>query len=101
MANTGKTITRKISQEEALQRYIMVLQDQLDFFPKPGVAFHIQIGKHKIETLIKTVDCWCRGPNKPHVHYRLDLAHHVQLFRPHFGQVVTITRKKNSVYELK
>jgi hypothetical protein len=100
MADTGKSISRKISQEEALGRYIMVTKDQEDFFPKPGQMFHIQIGKEKIETQIKTVDCHCMGPNKPHFHYRLDLAHYVKLYRPHFGQVVTITRKKNNVYEL-
>jgi hypothetical protein len=101
MNKDEKTYSRKISQDEAMGRYIMIMKDELDFFPKPGAPFQIQIGRKKIDTHIRTIDCWCQGPNKPHMHYRIDLAHHVELYRPHFGQVVTIVHKKENLYELK
>jgi len=92
---------RKLSGEESLERYIMILKDSLKLFPKPGVPFKIKFGKKEYETQIKVVDCWCQGPKKPHVHHRIDLTPFVQVFRPHYGQTVTLEKIKNNLYELK
>ena len=101
MAEEILQYVRKLSGEEALERYIMILAESLSLFPKPGVPFKLHLEDGEIETQIRAVDCWCRGPRKPHVHYRIDLSHHVNLYRPHFGQTVTIVKKENGVYELR
>jgi hypothetical protein len=100
MPITEKRFTRKLSGEEALDRYIMVLKDDLAFFPKPGVPFKLKIAGKYHESQIKAVDCWCRGPKKPHVHYRIDLAPFAPNFLPHFGQKVVIEKVKAGYFQL-
>lgn len=100
MPATEKRFSRKLSGEEALERYIMVLKDDLKFFPKPGVPFKLKIGDRYHDSQIKAVDCWCRGPRKPHVHYRVDLAPFAPDFLPHFGQHVMIEKVKQGYYRL-
>ncbi len=92
---------RKLSGQEANDRYLMVLQDSLDLFPKPGVPFKISFGGKKYNSQVKAVDCWCRGPKKPHVHYRIDLTPFIAVFRPHFGQTVTLEKTGKNLYEMK
>ncbi len=92
---------RKLSGEESLERYIMILGDSLKLFPKPGVPFKIKFQKKEFDSQIKVVDCWCMGPKKPHVHYRIDLTPFIQVFRPHYGQTVTLEKIKDNLYELK
>lgn len=91
---------RKLSGEESLERYILVLEESLKLFPKPGTPFKLQIAGQVLDTQIKAVDCWCRGPRKPHVHYRIDLGPFVQVFRPHFGQSVSISKVEEGLYKL-
>jgi len=91
---------RKLSGEESLEHYIMVMKDSLKLFPNPGVPFTLKAGKEQIETQIKIVDCWCQGPNKPHVHYRIDLAPLLPDFRTHYGQTVTLEKTGDNIYEL-
>ncbi len=92
---------RKLSGAEAIDRYVMIMQEQLYVFPKPGVAFKLKIGDKEYDSQVKAVDCRCRGPQKPHVHYRLDLASFFESFRPHFGQIVSVEKVKDGLYELK
>jgi hypothetical protein len=100
MAEEITRYVRKLSGEEALERYIMVLKDSLPFFPKPGVPFKIKIGDKRYQSQVKAIDCWCRGPKNPHVHYRIELSQFVDSFRPHFGQIVTIEKVRKNLYEL-
>ena len=100
MAEQDVPYTRKLSGEEALERYIMIMKERLNYFPKPGVPFKLQIGEQKIQIQIDAVDCWCRGPKKPHVHFRIDLSRNVQLFRPHFNQSITIEKRRKNLYAL-
>jgi hypothetical protein len=101
MAKPTVRYVRKLSGEEALERYVMVLKDMLKIFPKPGVPFTVKIGRKEFETQVKAVDCWCQGPKKPHVHYRIDLSPFVSVFRPHFGQTVTFEKVSDAVFKLK
>lgn len=101
MADKIVRYTRKLSGEEALERYIMILQDQMQLFPKAGVPFKLKIGTKEYDSQIKAVDCWCRGPQKPHVHYRIDIAPFYESFRPHFGQVISLEKEKDGRYILK
>ncbi len=91
---------RKLSSEEANGRYVMVLLDSLKLFPKPDVIFQVEVKDETFDSKISIVNCWCRGPQKPHVHYRIDLTPFIKTFRPHFGQTVTFELVKDSVYKL-
>ena len=91
--------TRKISGDEANGRYIMVMKDSLKLFPKPGVPFKIKIDDNEFDSQVLVVDCWCQGPKKPHVHYRIDLTPMIHEFRPHYGQTVTLEKVDESVYQ--
>jgi len=100
MSTTENSFIRKLSGEEALERYIMILKDDLPFFPKPGIPFKLKIAGKDRDTQIKVVDCWCRGPQKPHVHYRIDLSSFAPDFLPHFGQKILIEKVKDGHYQL-
>jgi len=100
MADERTRIERKLSGEEAMERYILILQEDLPFFPKPGVPFKLRFDKKEIEVQIKAVETWSKGPRKPHLQYRIDLSRRHDLYRPHFGQTVTIEKKKDRVYQL-
>lgn len=62
---------RKVSSEEAREGYILVLKDRLTFFPPPGEPFEVRDGGIARRVSIEAVDCECRGPEKPHQHFRL------------------------------
>ncbi len=91
---------RKLSGGESLEHYIMIMKDSLKLFPNPGVPFTLKAGTEQIETQVKMVDCWCQGPKKPHVHYRIDFAPLLHVFRPHYGQTVTLEKTGDNTYEL-
>ena len=101
MADRVIRYVRKLSGEEALEGYVMILKESLKLFPKPGVPFKLKIGDKTHDSEIKVVDCWCQGPKKPHVHYRIEYNKHFADFRPHFGKTVIIEKVKDNVYELK
>ena len=100
MAKEHPKYIRKLSGEEALKRYILVIKDSLKIFPKPGKTFTLKIGSKKIESEIKLMDVWNQGGSRPSSEYHIDLSKHTDLFRPHYGQKVTITHKKDTLYEL-
>lgn len=92
---------RKLSGEEALKRYILVLKESQKLFPKPGIPFKVTIDGQEVETEIKLNEVWNQGSRNPSVEYHIDLSKHVELFRPHFGQTITLTQIDDSTYELK
>ena len=100
MQNKKNSYIRKLSGEEALKRQIMILEDALPLFPKIGITFKLKIKDKYYDTQIKAVDCWCRGPKKPHVHYQIDLAPFAAAFLPHFGQKIAIEKVKEGYYQL-
>ena len=63
---------RKISAEEAKERYILVLKSGLDFFPKLGKPFTLKVADKEIEMFLEPVEIWSMGPKKPRYDYRID-----------------------------
>lgn len=100
MAETKIKYVRKLSGEEALKRYILVLKESLKLFPKPGVVFKIKIGDQVLDSQINVVETWSTGARKPNLRYHIDLSHHVDLYRPHFGHTISLTKVSDSTFEL-
>ncbi len=91
---------RKLSGEEALKRFILVLNESVKLFPKPGMPFTIQIGKSKVDAELKLVESWSQGARKPAIEYHIDLSKYTALFRPHYGQTVTLKKLKDDLFVL-
>jgi len=91
---------RKISAEEAKERYIMVLKSALDFFPKLGKPFTLKVEDKEIEMYLESVEVWSMGPKKPQYSYRIDAKKFWDVFPLHFGKKVTITKEADKVYTL-
>ena len=91
---------RKISAEEAKDRYILVLKSGLDFFPKLGKPFTLKVADKEIEMFLEPVEVWSMGPKKPRYDYRIDAKKFWDVFPLHFGKTVTIKKKNDKVYSL-
>ncbi len=91
---------RKLSGDEANQHYVMILDESLKLFPNPGNKFNLKVGDLTKEVQVSAVDCWCRGPKKPHVHYRIDMKPFLSVYRPHFGATVNIDKTGSDIFEL-
>ncbi len=65
----GNTYERKISSEEASQKYFLVLKNKLQFFPTAGTPFSVKIGAKEKRALVESYHCECRGPEEPHEHF--------------------------------
>ena len=91
---------RKISGEEAKDRYILIVKHSLDFFPKLGKPFKLKIKTKEFETYIEAVDVYTVGPKKPQQIYRIDAKKFWDVFSFHFGQTVTITKKSDKQFTL-
>ncbi len=91
---------RKISAEEAKERYIMVLKNALDFFPKLGKPFTLKVKDKEIEMYLESAEVWNMGPKKPRYSYRIDAKKFWDAFPLHFGQIVTFTKEADNIYTL-
>ena len=91
---------RKISGEEAKDRYIMIVKHALDFFPKIGKPFKLKIKEKEFETFIETVDVYTMGPKKPQHSYRITAKPFWDTFSFHFGQTVIITKTSEKEFTL-
>ncbi len=91
---------RKISGEEARERYIMILKNALDFFPKIGKPFKLKVKDKEVDIYVEAVECWCMGPKKPHSHYRLDAKKFWEIHPIQFGKMITIKKEADEVYSL-
>jgi hypothetical protein len=60
---------RKISSEEATQRYFLVLKNRLLFFPSIGTPFSVKVGVKEKKAVVESYHCECRGPEEPHEHF--------------------------------
>jgi hypothetical protein len=103
MADDQKIYKRKISDEEAQGRYILVLKNALDFFPKVGRPFKLTVRGNEektMDSMVTAVECWCMGPNKPHSHYRIDAKDFFDIFPVHFGKKVSIVQNSEKEYIL-
>jgi len=61
--------SRRISQEEERQGYVLVLKNRLSFFPPPGTNFSLIIDDVRRTVKVDSYSCTCRGPELPHEHY--------------------------------
>jgi hypothetical protein len=91
---------RKISAEEAKERYILVLKNALEFFPKLGKPFTLKVKDKEIEMYLEPVEIWSMGPKKPRYDYRIDAKKFWDVFPLHFGKTVTITKEEDKVYSI-
>jgi len=99
MASTKKeSFKRKISSEEAGGNYILIQKRELDFFPKVGKPFTLNVGKKSFETYVEATECWCQGPQKPHSHYRLNFSEFRDLINLQWGKKVTIEKMGDKKY---
>jgi hypothetical protein len=64
-----RAYVRKISSEEAREGYVMILKNQLGFFPAVGKAFHLVHDNLRSRARVESYRCTCRGPELPHEHY--------------------------------
>ncbi|UCE05309.1 MAG: hypothetical protein JSW07_17075 [bacterium] len=91
---------RKISAEEAKERYILVQKGALDFFPRLGKPFTLKLKDKELEMYLESVEVWSMGPKKPQYSYRIDAKQFWDVFPLHFGKIVTITKEDDKVYTL-
>ena len=99
MAETN-TYKRKVSAEEVQEGYIFILKDFVRFFPKPKIPFKLIVNEKEYEVQVSMADCWCMGPNKPHVHYRIPIRQFQGKFPIFRNTTVTFTKLENGVYSL-
>lgn len=85
---------RRISAEEAREGYLLVEKSRLPFFPPLGRTFSFSRGGSEGSAAVEARACNCRGPEKPHDHYVIRLAHLVQ------GQRVRLSRVAAGSYEI-
>jgi len=91
---------RTLSEEEVLAGKIMVLKDDLKFFPKPFKKFAVSVGDKKVELAVEALDCQCRGPAQPHQHYWLPVKEAKGLIRWERGAHIVLKKQKDSSYTL-
>ena len=96
----AETYRRKISAEESRERYILILKNTLDLFPKFGKAFTLKVADTEIEMFLEPVEVWSMGPKKPRYDYRIDAKKFWDVFPLHFGKTITITKEEEKVYRL-
>ncbi len=100
MADDQIKYVRKLSGEEALKRYILIVKDSLKLFPKPSHPFTLKVKDKRLDVEVKLIDVWNAGASKPNAEYHIDLSQHPEVFRPHYGDRVTLNKLKENLYEL-
>lgn len=65
----GKTYTRKVLSKEAKEGYILILKNQLSYFPPLRKRFLLTSGEKVKRVAVESYSCTCVGPDKPHEHY--------------------------------
>ena len=91
---------RKISNEEARDRHIIILKNSVDFFPKLGKPFTLKVKDKELEMYLESIDVWSVGPKKPQHTYRIDAKPFWDVFPLHFSKTITITKEEDKVYTL-
>jgi len=91
---------RKISAEEAKERFILILKNSVDFFPKLRKPFTLKVADKEIEMYLEPSEVWNMGPKKPRYEYRIDAKKFWDVFPLHFGKTISITKVDENVYSL-
>ena len=100
MVDNKKQFKRKLSAEEADGNYILIQKKELDFFPKVGKPFKLQVGEKGINSYVEAVECWCQGPKKPHSHYRLNASKFKEVVRMNWGTKIIIEKLSPDKFKL-
>ena len=100
MADKKEVFKRKLSAEEAGGNYILVQKRELDFFPKVGQQFKLQVGEKDVKTYVEAIECWCQGPKKPHSHHRINAAQFKDILNLHWGAKIVIERVSPKTFRL-
>lgn len=66
----GKTTTRVVSAAEARDVFLLVEKRWLSFFPAVAEPFDLD----GLPVAVEARDCTCRGPERPHQHWRVHVA---------------------------
>ena len=61
--------SKKITSEEAMEGYVLVLKNQLRFFPGAGKTFRLVRDGRSTRVKVESYHCTCRGPGDPHKHF--------------------------------
>ncbi len=64
-----KNYIRKISGEEAEKQFIMIVKNELHFFPEAGEEFQLLDERTYRTAKVESFPCHCMGPEEPHEHY--------------------------------
>ena len=70
---SSKPLSRKITADEAMDGYLLIEKAWLKKLPAPGTPFQLKLGNSHLKVQIASMPCTCRGPDKPHEHYKLNL----------------------------
>ena len=89
-----KIYKRKISSDEEKNEYIFILKNKLSYFPTVGEDFTLLNGNIKHTVNVKSYDCNCVGPDKPHKHYYINFKGLKK------SSVVEIEKLNNGEYKL-
>ncbi len=100
MADDKQRFKRKLSAEEAGGSYILIQKRELDFFPKAGKPFKVQVDDKDVSSYVEAVECWCQGPKKPHSHYRLNVVEFKEVINMHWGTKITIEKLSPKKFKL-
>ncbi len=100
MADDKQRFKRKLSAEEAGGNYILIQKKELDFFPKAGKPFKVQVGEKGVNSSVEAVECWCQGPKKPHSHYRLNVVEFKKVIKMHWGTKIIIEKLSPEKFKL-
>ncbi|MCC6383191.1 MAG: hypothetical protein IT304_11850 [Dehalococcoidia bacterium] len=85
---------RRVSVDEARAGYLFVLKGSVPFFPPLGREFRLESPAGAEVTCLEAEACACRGPEKPHQHWRLPVG---GLAR---GQRVRVEKLSEDAYRL-
>jgi hypothetical protein len=61
--------SKKVTSEEAREGYVLVLKNQLSFFPGAGRTFRLVRDGRSTRVKVESYHCTCRGPEEPHRHF--------------------------------
>ena len=68
---SGGVYERRVSAEEEREGFLFLTLPAAQLLPAPGKAFPLRTEAGTVDAEVRTVDCCCMGPEKPHRHYRL------------------------------
>ncbi len=61
--------SKRLTSEEAREDYVLVLKNQLSYFPPVSKSFLLVRDGHSRRARVESYPCSCRGPDEPHRHF--------------------------------